>query len=33
MLFGHALGDGSEWEWNKEFQEARMTMYGFERRY
>jgi hypothetical protein len=30
MLFGSAKGDGSEWEWNEEFQEARMTMYGFD---
>jgi hypothetical protein len=30
MLFGSAKGDGSEWEWNEEFQGARMIMYGFE---
>jgi hypothetical protein len=30
MLFGTALGDGSAWEWNEEFQNARMTMYGFD---
>jgi hypothetical protein len=30
MLFGTALGDGSDWEWNEEFQRARMTMYGFD---
>lgn len=33
MLFGTALGDGSEWEWDKEFQASRMNMYGFEPRY
>lgn len=30
MLFGTALGDGSGWEWNEEYQNARMTMYGFD---
>lgn len=30
MLFGSAKGDGSEWEWNEEFQGARMLMYGFD---
>ena len=29
MLFGTALGDGSEWEWDKDLQSARMRMYGF----
>lgn len=33
MLFGTALGDGTEWEWCEEFQDARMNMYGFEPRY
>ena len=30
MLFGSAKSDGSEWEWNEEFQNARMVMYGFD---
>lgn len=30
MLFGSALGDGSEWEHGREFQAARMIMYGFD---
>ncbi|MBR1193268.1 hypothetical protein [Bradyrhizobium sp. AUGA SZCCT0160] len=30
MLFGSAKGDGTEWEWNEEFQNARMHMYGFD---
>lgn len=30
MLFGSAKGDGTEWEWHKEFQSARMIMYGFD---
>lgn len=30
MLFGSANGDGTEWEWNEEFQAARMIMYGFD---
>lgn len=30
MLFGSAKGDGTEWEWNEEFQDARMLMYGFD---
>ena len=30
MLFGSANGDGSGWEWNEEFQGARMSMYGFD---
>jgi hypothetical protein len=30
MLFGSANGDGSGWEWNEEFQDARMVMYGFD---
>lgn len=30
MLFGSALGDGSAWEWNEEFQNSRMAMYGFD---
>lgn len=30
MLFGSAKGDGSEWEWNQEFQGARMLIYGFD---
>jgi hypothetical protein len=30
MLFGSALGDGSAWEWNEEYQNARMTMYGLD---
>lgn len=33
MLFGYALGDGSEWKWNEEQQAARMLMYGFETPY
>lgn len=33
LLFGSALGDGSAWEWNEEYQNARMTMYGFEPSY
>lgn len=33
MLFGSALGDGSGWEWNEEYQNARMLMYGFEPSY
>lgn len=33
MLFGTAFGDGTGWEWNEEFQDARMNMYGFEPRY
>ena len=33
MLFGSALGDGSDWRWDEEYQNARMTMYGFEPRY
>lgn len=31
MLFGWAKGDGTGWEWNEEFQSARMQMYGFDR--
>jgi hypothetical protein len=30
LLFGFALADGSDWEWNEEFQAARMIMYGFD---
>lgn len=30
MLFGSALGDGSEWEWSEKDQPARMAMYGFD---
>ena len=30
MLFGTAKGDGTGWEWNEEFQGARMIMYGFD---
>lgn len=30
MLFGTAKGDGSEWEHDAEYQDARMTMYGFD---
>lgn len=30
MQFGSAKGDGTEWEWNEEFQKARMLMYGFD---
>lgn len=30
LLFGSAKGDGTEWEWNEEFQNARMSMYGFD---
>lgn len=30
MLFGSAKGDGTGWEWNEEFQDARMLMYGFD---
>ena len=33
MLFGWAKADGSEWEHDKEYQDARMTMYGFEKGY
>lgn len=29
ILFGSALGDGSEWEWDKKSQNPRMEMYGF----
>lgn len=30
MLFGTALGDGSAWEWDEKYQNARMAMYGFD---
>jgi hypothetical protein len=30
IQFGSARGDGTEWEWNEEFQNARMRMYGFD---
>lgn len=30
MLFGSAKGDGAEWEWNEEYQAARMIMYEFD---
>lgn len=30
ILFGSALANGTGWEWNEEFQNARMTMYGFD---
>lgn len=30
MLFGSANGDGTGWEWNEEFQNARLRMYGFD---
>lgn len=30
MLFGSANGDGTGWEWNEEYQSARMIMYGFD---
>ncbi|XUM19748.1 hypothetical protein ACRAVF_18965 [Bradyrhizobium oligotrophicum S58] len=30
MLFGSAKGDGSEWEHQIEYQNARMVMYGFD---
>lgn len=30
MLFGSALGDGSDWRWNKGQQSVRMSMYGFD---
>lgn len=30
MLFGSAKGDGSEWKWYIEGQDARMQMYGFD---
>lgn len=33
MLFGWSCADGSEWDHDKEYQDARMTMYGFEARY
>lgn len=33
MLFGTAHLDGTGWEWNEEYQDVRMTMYGFEPRY
>lgn len=33
MLFGTAFGDGSGWVWHQEYQDARMTMYGFEPSY
>lgn len=29
LLFGSASGDGSNWEHGEEYQDARMTMYGF----
>lgn len=29
LLFGSAFGDGSKWEWEKEYQSVRMEMYGF----
>lgn len=32
-LSGTALGDGTEWKWHEEYQNARMTMYGFEPSY
>ncbi len=33
LLFGTTRGDGSDWEWNEEFQNARLHMYGFETSY
>ena len=30
LLFGTALGDGSEWEWDERQQNARLKMYGFD---
>ena len=30
MLFGSANRDGTEWEWDEEFQDTRMLMYGFD---
>lgn len=30
LLFGSAFGDGSNWEWEKKHQAARMEMYGFD---
>lgn len=30
MLFGTARGDGAFWEWDEEYQNARMKMYGFD---
>ena len=30
MLFGSANGDGSGWEHDAEYQDARMSMYGFD---
>ena len=30
MLFGSAKSDGSEWEHDAEYQNARMKMYGFD---
>lgn len=30
MLFGTALGDGSEWDWDEKQQAPRMVMYGFD---
>lgn len=29
MLFGYALGDGTEWAWEEKYQRSRMSMYGF----
>ena len=30
LLFGSALGDGSGWEHDAEYQNARLKMYGFD---
>lgn len=30
MLFGTALGDGTEWEWDEKWQSARLKIYGFD---
>ncbi len=30
MLFGTAKGDGTDWEHDPEYQDARMLMYGFD---
>lgn len=30
MLFGSAYADGTHWEWDENYQFARMKMYGFE---
>jgi hypothetical protein len=30
MLFGTARGDGTEWKWDQDQQNARMRMYGFD---